>query len=267
MELTFRRHEGVLLVCQNNESASLTMFGMNPLLQEMTGYVEDEVKGMSLLELLAPKVAQTVQEFVEYEHDMNDLFEVMRKLREVQFRHKNGHIVATPNFRICRIEARDRHHWFRLIVQEDEQKREVEAFKQALSTNFKGHEVLDAESGLPDRASIEKDLEMAQYYADTKSLSACFAYVRLDDYQAILARYGKHTALLALREMANNLRHNLRNDDALGRVADDALGVILTDIATESTRVVMNRLRWHVSAHDVTLEGTKSQKLTASFAL
>lgn len=265
MEVSFRRHEGVLLVCQNNDQQSLSVFAMNPLLQELCGYSEEEAKHLSLLQLLAPESAATVSDCVEYENDTQDLFEVMRKMRRVAFRHKNGSEIAAPHFSIVRIDARDRHHWFRLILQSDDSKRESEQIKRALTENFKGHEVFDEETGLPDRVTMEKDLELAQYYADNKSLSACFAYVRLDDYADIAARFGKRMALDAIKELASSLRQNLRLEDTIGRVGEDALGMILMDIAPESNRVVMNRIRWQISSHDLTISELKNRKLMTSF--
>lgn len=264
MELAYRRHEGVALVCQNNEAQSVTIYALNPLLQELTGFSEDEAKGLALTQLLAPKTAELVQDYIEFENDLNDLQSVLSKARDIRLRHRDGSELPASNFRIYRIEAKDRHHWFRLVVQEDAQRQEVEAFKQKLSDNFKGHEIIDAETGLPDRASIIKDLELAQYYTDTKDIGACFAYVRLDEFDVIAARYGKRTAIDALRHVAQQLRLNLRTEDAIGRVAENALGLILMDIAPESYRVVMNRLRWHVSGEEVSLGDMKHKKLTIS---
>jgi diguanylate cyclase (GGDEF)-like protein len=264
MELAYRRHEGVALVCQNNDAQTITVEALNPILQELTGYGEADAKGLPLVELLSPQTAELIREYVEFEHDHHDVQAVLGKARNVQLRRRDGEALPAPHFRIYRIEAKDRHQWFRLVVQKDEQRQEVEAFKQTLSENFKGHEILDPETGLPDRTSVEKDLELAQYYADTKDIGACFAYVRLDNFSALSARYGKRLALEALRHVAQQLRLNLRTEDAIGRVADDALGVILMDIAPESYRVVMNRLRWHVSQEDVSIEEMKHQKLAIS---
>lgn len=265
MELSYRRHEGVALVCQNNEAQSLTVFALNPELQAMTGYGPEEAKELSLLRFLSAKAAEQVQDYVEFDNETRDLQAVLGKVRDMRFRHRDGHEIDAPNFRIYRIEAKDRHQWFRLVVEADEHKQEAETFKRTLSENFRGHEVLDAETGLPDRASIEKDLELAQHFADTRGIGACFAYVRLDEYDILLARYGRKTASAALRQLADVLRLNMRPEDAIGRVETDALGLILMDVPKESYRVVMNRLCWQASSHEATLEEMKHRKLSASF--
>jgi PAS domain S-box-containing protein len=264
MELSFLRHEGVALVCQNNEAQSVQVIAMNPLLLEMTGYGEEEVKGLPLLHILGSRTAELVTDYLELEQDRHDLQDVLGRAREVFLRRKDGSEMPAPNFRIYRIEAKDRHHWFRLVTEEDAHKREAEQFKALLRENFKGHEVLDAETNLPDRASIEKDLELAQFYADSRGLSACFTYVRLDAFDILAASQGREVALQALTQSAEILRRNLRAEDAIGRVAENALGLILMDITPESFRLVMNRLRGNIIHHEIVL-GNKPQKLAASF--
>lgn len=265
MELSYRRHEGVALVCQNNEAQTLTVYALNPELQEMIGFSPEESEKFPLGSLLSGKAAELVRDDVEFDNDTRDLQAVLSKAREVRFRHKDGRDIEAPNFRIYRIEAKDRHQWFRLVVERDEHKEEAEAFRRTLSDNFRGHEVLDAETGLPDRASLEKDLELAQHFADTRGIGACFAYVRLDEYDMLLARHGRKTAVAALRQLADILRVNLRPEDAIGRVESDALGLILMDVPKESYRVVMNRLCWQAGSHEATLEEMKHRKLSASF--
>lgn len=263
MELSYRRHEGVALVCQNNEAQSVEIVAMNPLLLEMSGYVEEEIKGLPLTDMLGSRTATLINDYLEFEQDRHDLQDVLGRARDVLLRRKDGQEVIAPNFRIYRIEAKDRHHWFRLVVEEEIYRKEAEQFKTVLRENFKGHEVLDSETALPDRASIEKDLELAQYYTDTRGISACFAYVRLDQFDILAARHGREVAVRALIYAADGLRRNLRSEDAIGRVAEDALGVILMDITPESFRVVMNRLRGNIIHHDVMLAG-QMQKLDAS---
>ena len=265
MELSYRRHEGVALVCQNNEEQRVAIYAINPRLQELTGYSADEAHELPLVQLLDTRAAALVEEDVEFDNDTRDLQAVLARARDVKLRHKDGHELAAPNFRLYRIEANDRHHWFRLVVEDESHKEETDAFKRTLSENFRGHEVLDEDTGLPDRASIEKDLELAQHFADTRGVSACFAYVRLDEYDILAARHGKKAADNALRVLSDILRRNMRGEDAVGRIEKDVLGLIIMDVAPESFRVVVNRLCWQAASHDLMLDEVKSRKLSASF--
>ncbi|MFO1242451.1 MAG: diguanylate cyclase [Rickettsiales bacterium] len=267
MEAFHRKNEGMLLVCQNNDARSITIQSMNGIMEQILGYREDELKGEEFSSVLAPKHAEMLSDYVEYEEDANDLHAVLQKVAEIRLMRKNRSEIKT-GFKLVRAEAKNRHHWFRLLVEDQEINDEAVAFKQAVVDNFKGHEVIDNESGLPDAASLNKDLELAQFYAESKNLRACYAYLRVDDFVELEKQYGRKTAVDAIYHISRVLKRNLRADDTIGRVGDMAIGVILMDLPIESARVVLNRLRWHISADAFPLpDGAPKRPLTVSVCL
>lgn len=267
MEAFHRKNEGMLLVCQNNDARSITIQSLNGIMEQILGYREDELKGEELSKVLSPKHAEMLTDYVEYEEDANDLHAVLQKVAEIGLMRKNRSELKTV-FKLVRAEAKNRHHWFRLLVEDQEVNDEAVAFKQSVVDNFKGHEVLDKESGLPDAASLAKDLELAQFYAESKNLRACYAYMRVDDFAELETTYGRQTAVESIYHISRVLKRNLRGDDTLGRVGDAAIGVILMDISLESARVVLNRLRWHISSDGFPLpNGAPKKPLTVSVCL
>ena len=267
MEAYTRKNEGMLLVCQNNEAASITIQGMNGIMEQILGWREDELQGEELSRVLSPKHAEMVKDYVEFEEDAHDLLAVLAKVPELAFMKKNKSEVKV-GFKLIRAEAQNRHHWFRLIANDPAVTEEVVAFKQSVVDNFKGHEVLDPESNLPNAATVEKDLEVAHYYTESKNLRACYAYLRVDDFQSLQKQYGRKTAVDALEHVSRVLKRNLRTEDTIGRVEDNALGVILMDLTIDSARVVLNRLRWNISSDGFPLpNGAPKKPLTVSVCL
>lgn len=267
MEAYTRKNEGMLLVCQDNEAASITIQGMNGVMEQILGWRENELQGEELIRILSPKHAEMVKDYVEFEEDANDLLAVLVKVPELAFMKKNKNEVRV-GCKVARAEAKNRHHWFRLIANDPAVTEEAAAFKQSVVDNYKGHEVLDPESGLPNGPSVEKDLEVAHYYSESKNLRACYAYLRIDDFQSLQKQYGRKTAVDALEHVSRVLKRNLRVEDMIGRVDDNALGVILMDITLDSARVVLNRLRWNISSDAFALpDGAPKKQLTVSVCL
>ena len=264
-EQFFRKNEGLILVCQNNEDRSLIVFAANARAQELTGQTEEYFKGRSLTEIVPRDIRESLEEYVEYDDEGADLAAVLGKIREFRLLNAEGEEVPIT-LKAAQAEAKDRNLWYRLILLDEKIEQEVEAFKHLLSENFRGHEVLDADTGLPDCASLLKDMEIAHYYVKDKGISCCFAAFRLDRFEELRRAFGKQQALKALQQVGANLKRNLRGDDTVGRIGEDALGLILVDITQESARVVLGRLRWLIASEPLRIPDVPPRKVTVSLA-
>lgn len=266
MEHLYRKNDGMILVCQNNDDQSILIYGINDVAQKLLGVDENEMKGKALVEIVPRRIRDSIDEFIEYEDESNrDVYSVLNRLRDFRFLNREGEEVPV-SLKVARAQAKDRNQWFQLIIKDEVYQREVDSFKQILRDNFKGHEVLDSETQLPDRKSILKDIEIAHYYATSKGLEACYAYFRLDSFEELKRQHGLKEALEGLNHVAANLRRNLRTDDTIGRVATDAIGVILMNITLDSARVVLNRLRWGVTSEEMKLASGGGKALSISIA-
>lgn len=264
-ERAFRKNEGVVLVCQNNEDRSLLIYGTNGRTREITGFDAESLKGRDLTEIVPKDIRGAIEEHVEFKPGSRDLAAVLGKIRDFRLLDVEGEEVAL-RLRVAHAEARDAHYWYRLILRDEDYEREVEAFKRLMTENFKGHEVLDAESGLPDRNSLIKDMEFAHFCAKEKGFSSCIAVLRLDNYEALHRNFGHAPTVRMLQQVGENLKRNLRADDTVGRLGTDRLGIILMDITRESARIVLNRLRWPVASEASRVPDMSSHTMTVSVA-
>lgn len=245
-----RSHEGVILFSQNNITQQLTIQAVNSRAQEYCGYSEEFLKGADFLQLFDTNTRNAIQENLEFHDDAEGLEFVMRRIPQPILLHKDG-TAHTLHIQLIRIDARDQQQWFRLLLSSPVDEQQRRAFKHALEENFKGYETIEPESGLPDAQSFLKDIEMMHYYANNKELSSCVALVRLDK-PAIHTPHG----LAALKHLAGILRRNLRVEDRISRLDSDILGLGLVDATTESTRVVLNRLRWMAACEPLKCDST-----------
>lgn len=266
MEHYIRKGDGLILVCQNNEAASLTVQEVNPIFCEMTGFETDEVEQRSLKDILGKKLQEYLEDYLEFEDDAHDMQQVLSKVARNEFmiRCKNGQEKAV-HCKIVRSNAYDRHQWFRLILQDERYYREEDAKRAILAENFRGYEKLDAQTQLPDKATLEKDMELVQHYVSGAHMSALYVLVRLDDYNHMMG-FGKEVATKAINHVASALRRNLRADDRICLAEGNVLGLILTDITLESARVVLNRLRWQVVSDRMRIKDGVSTSLNISVA-
>jgi diguanylate cyclase (GGDEF)-like protein len=261
----YRQKDAVLVICQNNETQRIEVAGMNDKAREVTGYNDNEIIGKSLDEFLMDKMAATLRDYVEFGVDKKDAGDVLSKVHDFHVRNKDGQYTQF-RLRVVRSEVLNQHPMFHLVLQDEAQAREDETFKRVLKENFKGHEIIDDVTGLPTRESLLKDLELVQYHANSREFSACFAAIEIDRMNDITSKYGPDTGMKVLKHAGALCRQRLRIEDTTGLVSRHALGTILMQITPESSRVVLNRLRWAISSMPLVLPDDTKLSLTVSVA-
>lgn len=265
---TYRKHDAVIVVCQNNEKQVVEIAAVNDRAELLTGYRVEELVSRPLVDYVSPKLAELIRDEVDYRDPRADFGDAFSKTYEFQWVQKSGEM-ANFRLRLVRSETMDRNPVFHLVLQEESIFREHEAFKKILSENFKGHEVIDAATGLPDRASLLKDLEMVQYYTRKQEFSACFAVMEMDEYDALKQSRGEEFCAQALGTIGRLCRQKLRREDVIGKMSARAIGAVLMQITPESSRIVLNRLRWSIAGVPLIMEdgGKLETTLSVSFLI
>ena len=248
MLLSHRDTDAVIAVYQDNDQEQITIHDLNPTAESMLGYQKDELKGQSLSTLLPERIDSLLKEYVEYDTYGNDVGNVLNKVSSFCVLNKAKEEISL-RVKVQRSTPIDGFDQFNLILQVVQSNRRSEAFRELLKENFKGHEVLDEETGLPNRASLEKDIELVMFYVNKKELNASIAVVDLDDLDKHQKRYDEAGVSAILKHIALLCRQNLRGDDTVGLVGPGRIGLILFDATNEAAKMVLNRLRWLVAAN------------------
>jgi len=249
---SYRKSDAVLIVCQNNAKKTIEIAAINEQAARVLGYNNQELVGRPLADILPQRIMSTIAEFVEFGDHEQDLLTVLNKVRNFAVKAADG---AEHEFklRVIRGEAIERNPWFHMVLVDEEELRRESRFRDVLRENFKGHEILDERTGLPNRASIIKDLELVVYHVRDKAISASFAIIDINHYENLLKDYGAETCNSLHRHIGHICKLKLRGEDTVGTLSERSLGIILVDAAQESARMVLNRLRWAIGSSPLEL--------------
>jgi diguanylate cyclase (GGDEF)-like protein/PAS domain S-box-containing protein len=245
--LGYRSSDAVITICQNNAWKSIEIVDANDAATALIGYTTAELAGRQLSQLIPERLATLMNEYVEYEEDANDVGTVLSKIQSFGFLSKDR---KEKSFRlkVVRGESTKDKMTFRLVLQDAIDLRKDDALHKLIQENFKGHEVQHPVYGVPDRKSLEKDMELVTYYHHKAQLRASFVLVKLDHVDAFEKQYGHEQCVEFVKHLLKICRGNLRPSDMIGAVSDTELGIILFDSISDSTRMVANRLRWQIAA-------------------
>ncbi len=248
MSLAHRSRDAVIDVYQDNNTRSIIIHGMNAAAENVLGYNLGEVQGQSIGFILPERIFKLLNEYVEFESGGNDVGSVLSKVPSFCIINKQRTEISL-RIKTSRNTPVNGHDQFTLVLQTAQNTRRDEAFRGLLKENFKGHEVLDPATGLPDRASVEKDIEFVLFYVYKQELAASAAIIELDDFDALHQQLGDNGIAGIFQHIARLCKQNLRGDDTIGYLAPKRLGLILFDTASDSARMVLNRLRWLIAAN------------------
>ena len=265
MILGYRSNDAVITICQNNSAKSIEITGINKSGETLLGYAAKELLGKPLPHILPSRIADMLNEYVEFESDANDVGHVLSKVQSFSTIAKDG-VEHGYRLKVVRAESTGKSISFNLILQDKTGLRKNEALRKAIQDNFKGHEVLDPDTGLPDRYSLAKDVELMGYYSNKGDLRSCFSVMQLDHYDEFLSQYGRTSCQQVMKHVAVLSRNGLRPDDVVGVINYKRFGIILLDTSLESARMAVNRLRWQIAANPFILPDKTSVGLSVSFS-
>jgi len=261
--LGYRSNDAVLTICQNNVAKSIEIIGVNETASALIGYANSELAGRALATIIPMRLATLLLEYVEYEEDANDVGMVLSKVQNFALNNKDRK-EKTFRLKVVRGESTRDKLTFRLVLQDTIDMRKDSALQNLIQENFKGHEVLHAAQGIPNRQSLEKDIEMIIYYHHKAQVRASFVVIQPDYLPALERQYGEEHRALFLKHIITICRSNLRPGDVLGMASETQIGILLLDTVSDSTRMVANRLRWQIAAHPFKLPDHSDLNLSAS---
>lgn len=253
----FRQSDAVLTIAQDNKRRAIEVTAANDAAGAITGYPLEELRGKAFNEIVTPKVAEAITDYVEFYAGANDVGDVLRKIRDFQIQNRDGKAISFK-LRIVRHNSVE-HDEYLLIMHNEEAQRETDAFLTELLARIDTPNGKHPDSGLPDRASFLSGVELATQEQAKIAKGVSFAMVELDSYEQILAKHGIQACHQVLQDVAKLCVQNLRGNDVVAHVGHNRLGLLLIGAAKEPAQMVLNRLRWLIAGQSTSIEGVKAQ--------
>ncbi|MBM3617437.1 MAG: diguanylate cyclase [Alphaproteobacteria bacterium] len=251
----FRQSDAVLTIAQDNKRRAIEVTAANDAAGSITGYPLEELRGKAFQEIVTPKVAEAITDYVEFYAGANDVGDVLRKIRDFQIQNRDGKAISFK-LRIVRHNSVE-HDEYLLIMHNEEAQRETDAFLSALLAKIGTSK--NADSGLPDRASFLSGVELATQEQQKIDKGVSFAMVELDNYEQILSKHGIQACHQVVQDVAKLCVQNLRGNDVVAHVSGNRLGLLLIGAAKEPAQMVLNRLRWLIAGQSSNVDGAKVQ--------
>lgn len=261
--LGYRNNDAVLVICQNNKAKSIEIVSLNDVATGLLGYSTADLQGKAFTKLVPERMSILLEEYVEYEADANDVGAVLSKVQSLTLIAKDKK-EKRLRLKVVRDESLKDKITFRLVLQDTIDLRKDDAIQKLIQENFKGHEVLDKTFGVPDLASLKKDIDLVAYYHHKAQLRASLLMIQIDYYESFESQYGELQCIGFIKHIMQVCRGSLRPGDVVAYPGNHHIGILLLDSASDATRMVANRLRWQIAANPFKLVDKTTLPLSAS---
>jgi len=124
---------------------------------------------------------------------------------------------------------------------------------------------VDQLTGLPNRRSLENQLEWIVQYAQRNASTLAIVMVDIDAFKAFNDTYGHAAGDDALRRVAVALGSALRASDVIARYGGEEFLAILPDATLDGARQTVERMRAAIELLHIPHEGSAYGTLTGSF--
>jgi len=215
-------HEAFLITDANNQ-----IMMVNSAFCELTGYTEEEVRGLN------PRILATGQTLNETYREMWHALKARGYWQgEIWDKRKDGTIypkwlsiavVLDPDGKVVNYVA---------SFSDMTERKQAEAKIHHLAH----HDVL---TGLPNRLTLELRLEDNIRRANRRHEKLAVMFIDLDRFKTINDTLGHHVGDLLLIEVAKRLRAEIRESDTVARLGGDEFVVMLTDLESQEDVAVI----------------------------
>lgn len=168
------------------------------------------------------------------------------------------------NCNLSRLLAQNGNACFQLVIPNEQERLVAQKLTNFITTNLEGRKQLHPATGLPNHKTAEEFLPLLKNYFSDAPVSIVFAVMRIDRFDKSVSRYGREACNELLKHVYTICRSTFRSEDIIFSLSDTTLGLVLFNISRESTRVVLNRLRWKIRSQRFAFGGKPDFAITTS---
>jgi len=195
---------------------------VNPKLQEIVGYSEEE-----LLRLTLYDITHADDRYVDRQGVEGILAgEIQNYSREKRYIHKKGHVVWVK-VTVAPMDAGRGQVGFIAAIEDISQRKQFE-------TDLQHHAHHDALTGLPNRNLLMERLSLAIADAKRAGRHVAVLFLDLDRFKNINDSLGHGAGDEVIVEVGRRLSANIRRGDTVARLGGDEFIVVLSDLAQEN---------------------------------
>lgn len=235
-----RKNDAIVTVLQDNIHRQLTIVDLNRAAESLIGYSKEEIINQPLSTILSPEIQESIKDYLDFADPGSDLGSVLSKCRKCSIINQSGYNIPVTLKTFYGISQRDTLT-FEILFRDITLYEKIETFRDSLveqRINFEN----TSSTGIPNQQDFLGSLQLVSDFVFQHHVDAVFGLLAIDHMEM----YGT----LSVDEMhhlmgrvIDHVRKRCRQEDLIGYVDQNRLGIILFDCNAANAQKVFERIQ------------------------
>jgi len=255
---TKRKTDALIAILQDNHEKKITITNMNKAAEILTGYAAREVMGKNFSDILAPRVNELLNNYIEFDQDDSDFAIVARKIPNFQIRSRKGEIFPV-SLKVFNLVGRgiDTHE-YELLMRDVTLIKNMAELKDKIKTSGSKIEAKDQQTGLATVDSIVYAVDLSYHFMEQHhAIEACLALIEVGNIGYYKETYGEYVAYDTIGMLGGMVKQCCREEDVVSYMGDGVIGLVLIDCNAQDAKIVLRRVVSRVNASKMTMQNGK----------
>jgi diguanylate cyclase (GGDEF)-like protein/PAS domain S-box-containing protein len=264
---TKRKIDALISIRQDNVAREIIIINMNEAAQRLVGYNAKEVSGKILSTILAPRVNEILESYLDFENNSSDFAIVARKIPNFQILSKKGEIISASLKVFNLVGQGGDIQEYELLMRDITLINKIAELKEIITNNSDKIKDKDAKTGLPNINNVVYATDTAYSFLEQhSSIDVCFAMVEMRSFEYYKQNYGEYIACEIAGKVGDIIKKCLRTEDVLGYMGTGIIALVLIDCSLESAQNVFGRIQKDIASAQITLKNGKAVSLPIAAA-
>ena len=257
-----RKIDAIISIRQDNNARTVTITGMNTAAEHLTGYRTAELSGQKFSNILAPRVNEIIDGYLEY-GSSEDFASVARRIPNFQIVSKGKKIVPTSMKVFNVVSTKDNVQEYELLMRDLTLINKLAELKELILNSSNTIKERDPDTGLPSINSVVYAIETSYDFLNQhSSIEVCFALLEVTNLDYYSEHYGEYVGYDLVGTLGSIVKKCLRTEDMIGYMGNGVIGMVLVDCNLDNAKTAVQRTKAKLKTAKINMQNGREAALT-----
>ncbi|KJV69120.1 hypothetical protein [Candidatus Neoehrlichia procyonis] len=233
-----RLSDAVISIKQDNNLHTLSISNINRSATNLLGYHKDDILEYPLRSILSYEVVETIDSYLEYIQDGVDLADIISKIRNFSFIHKNKQIINVHP-KIFRTLSNRNIINYELLIRDTSITQQLNFFRKKLLVN--------------DKYTMDQDFDVLDVISTTKEIQVISEFVKKNNIESIIGivslniNHNNTRTMQLSKVLLDTLHTNIRYSDIIGYMGNYKFVFVLLGCSDKDAPSAVARIHKNIN--------------------
>lgn len=248
-----RKNDALMIVQQDNPAHTLLITQINEAVEKLTGFTASELADKPLNNIVPARIKEMLDDYVEFTDPSADFASVVRRIPNFQIVNKQGKEVPV-SLKVFYLASEDIHKpEFEVLMRDITLIQRMEELKGKLQSLQKDEKMAE-NVAIPSAHLITAGLELCCKYVSEDPVDISIVLLAIDNYDQYTKGKPASVGAEIIRTIAGQVQQICRDEDIIGYLGGNTIGLILADCNEQNAQSVLKRVNTGIARKPLLLD-------------